>query len=108
MMAIKQLSAPQLKIKIDNQELLLLLDVREPNEFHYAHIADSVLIPLNQIPARLNELDKQQAIVVICHHGMRSQQAALYLEHAGFSDIANLQGGIDAWSVHCDMSVPRY
>jgi rhodanese-related sulfurtransferase len=107
-MSIKQLSAPQLKIKIDQQEPLLLLDVREPNEFHYAHIANSVLIPLNQIPQRLNELNKQQEIVCVCHHGMRSQQAALYLEHAGFSNLANLQGGIDAWSVLCDTSVPRY
>jgi rhodanese-related sulfurtransferase len=107
-MAIKQLSAPELKTKLDNQEPLLLLDVRELNEFHYARLDNSVLIPLNQIPARLNELDKQQAIVVVCHHGMRSQQAALYLEHAGFSDIANLHGGIDAWSVQCDSSVPRY
>jgi rhodanese-related sulfurtransferase len=107
-MAIKQLSAPQLKIKIDQQEPLLLLDVREPNEFHYAHIANSVLIPLNQIPQRLSELNKQQEIVCVCHHGMRSQQAALYLEHTGFSNLANLQGGIDSWSVLCDTSVPRY
>ena len=107
-MAITQLSAPELKTKLDNQERLFLLDVREPNEFHYAHIENSVLIPLNQIPARINELDKQQTIVVICHHGMRSQQAALYLEHAGFNDLANLPGGIEAWSVYCDTSVPRY
>jgi rhodanese-related sulfurtransferase len=107
-MAIKQLSVTDLKIKIDNQEPLLLLDVREPNEFQYAHIANSVLIPLGQISVRLDELNKQQAIVVICHHGFRSQQVALYLEHSDFSDIANLHGGIDAWSVYCDTSVPRY
>ncbi|MSP28838.1 MAG: rhodanese [Methylococcales bacterium] len=105
---MKQLSAPELKTKIDKLEPLFLLDVREPNEFCYAHIENSVLIPLSQIPARLDELDKQQAIVVICHHGMRSQQAALYLEHAGFSDISNLQGGINAWSMLCDNTVPRY
>lgn len=107
-MAIKQLSAPQLKTKIDNQEPLFLLDVREIGEFEYAHIENSVLIPLGQIPKRLHELDKQQAIVLICHHGMRSQQAALYLEHSGFTNLANLKGGIDAWSVLCDTSVPRY
>jgi rhodanese-related sulfurtransferase len=107
-MAIKQLSAPELKTKIDKLELLFLLDVREPNEFQYAHLDNSVLIPLNQLPQRLNELDKQQEIIVICHHGMRSQQAAQYLEHSGFSDISNLQGGIDAWSVLCEPSVPRY
>lgn len=107
-MAIKQLSAPQLKIKIDTLEPLFLLDVREPNEFQYAHIANSVLIPLHQLPERLNELDKQQEIIVICHHGMRSQQAALYLEYSGFTNLANLQGGTDAWSVLCDNTMPRY
>jgi len=107
-MAITQLSAPELKAKIDNQEALFLLDVREPNEFHYAHIENSVLIPLHQIPARLDELDKQQTIVVICHHGMRSQQAALYLEHAGFNNLANLHGGVEAWAVYCEPSMPRY
>lgn len=107
-MAIKQLSTTDLKTKIDNQEPLFLLDVREPNEFHYVHLDNSVLIPLHQLPERLNELDKQQTIVCVCHHGMRSQQAALYLEYAGFSNLANLQGGIDAWSMLCDTSMPRY
>ncbi len=107
-MAIKQLSVTELKIKIDNQEPLFLLDVREPNEFEYAHINNSVLIPLGQIPQRLDELNKQQLIVCVCHHGFRSQQVALYLEHSGFDELANLKGGIDAWSVLCDDSVPRY
>ena len=95
-------------IKIDNQEPLFLLDVREPNEFQYAHLNNSLLIPLHQIPERMSELNKQQAIICVCHHGFRSQQVALYLEYSGFTDIANLKGGIDAWSVLCDDSVPRY
>lgn len=107
-MAITQLSVTELKTKIDNQEAVFLLDVREPHEFKYARIDSSVLIPLNQIPERLDELDKQQAIVCVCHHGFRSQQAALFLVHSGFTNIANLKGGIDAWSLHCDDSVPRY
>ncbi len=107
-MAIKQLSVTELKIKIDNQEPLFLLDVREPNEFEYAHINNSVLIPLGQIPQRLDELNKQRLIVCVCHHGFRSQQVALCLEHSGFDELANLKGGIDAWSVLCDDSVPRY
>jgi len=84
------------------------LDVREAHEFNYASITGSTLIPLNQLPARLAELDKNLAIVVICHHGMRSMQAATFLEHSGFTQIANLQGGIDAWSRDCDSSVRRY
>jgi rhodanese-related sulfurtransferase len=61
-----------------------------------------------QLPKRLNELDKQQEIIMICHHEVRSQHAAQTLEQSGFTDISNLQGGIDAWSVLCDTSVPRY
>ena len=107
-MTIKQLSATELKNKIQQGDSLFLLDVREPHEFQYAHIANSILIPLNQIPQRLAELDPQQDIVVICHHGMRSQQAAGFLERVGFNNIANLKGGIDAWSSDVDSSVAKY
>ncbi|MDD5320977.1 MAG: rhodanese-like domain-containing protein [Methylococcales bacterium] len=107
-MSVKQLSATELKNIIQQNEKLFLLDVREPDEFQYARIAGSVLIPLNQIPQRLSELDLEQEIVVICHHGMRSQQAAAYLVHSGFKNVANLTGGIDAWSCVCDSSVARY
>lgn|SRR5665647_310359 len=107
-MTVKKLSATELKNKIEQEEKLFLLDVREPNEYEYGHIANSVLIPLNQIPNRLSELDPEQEIVVICHHGMRSQQAANYLAQSGFKNISNLTGGIDAWSCNCDSSVRRY
>ena len=107
-MTVKQLSATELRNRLQQEEKPFLLDVREPNEFEYAHIPNSVLIPLNQIPKRLAELDSQQEIVVICHHGMRSQQAANYLVQSGYKNIANLSGGIDAWSCTCDSSVRRY
>ena len=107
-MTVKQLSATELKNKIQQGNTVFLLDVREPHEFQYASIVNSVLIPLNQIPQRLGELDPKRDIVVICHHGMRSQQAANYLERSGFNMIANLKGGIDAWSCDVDCSVPRY
>ena len=107
-MSVKQLSAIELKGKIEDNPALFLLDVREPHEFKYAKIAGSILIPLNELPQRIDELDKDQEIVVICHHGMRSQQAAYYLVHTGFKDISNLHGGIEAWSCQCDNSVPRY
>lgn len=105
---IKQILAVDLKDRLQNNEEFFLLDVREPNEFHYAHIENSVLIPLNEIPQRLTELDVQDDIVVICHHGLRSQQAAHFLVQAGFSQVTNLLGGIDAWSCLCDSSVRRY
>lgn len=107
-MTVKQLSAQELKNKIQDSVNLFLLDVREPNEFHFARIDNSVLIPLNQIPQRIGELDPNHEIVVICHHGMRSQQAALYLAQSGFNNVSNLSGGIDAWSCTCDSSVSRY
>lgn len=107
-MTVKQLTALQLKKRLEEAADLLLLDVREPIEFQYARINNSVLIPLNQLPDRIDELDPKQETVVICHHGIRSQQAAYFLADSGFVNIANLTGGIDAWSVHCDRIVPRY
>lgn len=107
-MPITQLLATQLQEKIRGDEDLLLLDVREPHEFEYARIEGSRLIPLNQIPERADELDPEQEIVVICHHGVRSMQASAYLDRCGFKKLFNLYGGIDAWSVDCDSSVPRY
>ena len=107
-MTVKKLSPRELKNKIQQHEKLFLLDVREPQEYQYCRIVNSVLIPLNQIPQRMGELDKNQEIVVICHHGMRSEQAANYLVKSGFKNISNLTGGIDAWSSACDSSVARY
>jgi rhodanese-related sulfurtransferase len=107
-MPINQWSPQQLRQSLKDDQPLLLLDVREPHEFAYAHIEGSLLIPLQQLPERLDELDAEQDIVVICHHGMRSQQACLFLEHSGYKRLNNLKGGIDAWSMVCDPSVPRY
>ena len=107
-MATQQLSAQELHAKLSNNEAVFLLDVREPPEFDYAHIEGSVLIPLNQVPKRLTEINTDLPIVVICHHGMRSQQAADYLAHVGYKNVANLQGGIDMWSRTVDDSVRRY
>ena len=107
-MSVKQISATELNNKIQNEEALFLLDVREPNEFQYARIDKSVLIPLNQIPQRIGELDPQQNIVVICHHGVRSRQVAYYLERAGFRNVVNLEGGVDAWARDVDPHMPTY
>ncbi|PPC91483.1 MAG: rhodanese [Methylobacter sp.] len=107
-MQINQMTPVELKQELENQTPLFLLDVREPIEFRYAKIEGSVLIPLNQLSERLDELDKAQHVVVICHHGMRSLQAANYLVHYGFEQVSNLIGGVDAWSLQCDNQVPRY
>ncbi len=86
----------------------VLLDVREPQEYDICHIPDSVLIPMQQIPQRLNELNKEQEIVVICHHGMRSAQVGMFLEQNGFKNIINLMGGVAAWAEDVDPKMPRY
>jgi rhodanese-related sulfurtransferase len=107
-MAIKQISAIALQQRLADGELVFLLDVREPNEFNYAHIKGSVLMPLNQIPERLAELDPEQEMVIICHHGIRSLQAADYLRQQGFRYVVNLTGGVAAWASDCDLTMPRY
>ena len=87
-----------------------LLDVREPEEHALAAIPNSILIPLGQITGRASELCawQQDEIVVYCHHGIRSRHAIHLLTQLGFSNLANLSGGIDAWSTAVDPKVPRY
>lgn len=86
----------------------VLLDVREPWEVETASIAGCVSIPMQEIPARSEELDDEAPIVCICHHGARSANVAMFLESRGFTQMFNLQGGIDAWSHLVDASVPKY
>jgi len=107
-MSVIQISAKGLRNILQKEIKPLLLDVRENNEFEYAHIKGSQHIPMDQIPDKLNEIDSDAACVVICHHGIRSQYVASFLVHSGFSNIYNLSGGIDAWSVECDNTVSRY
>jgi rhodanese-related sulfurtransferase len=85
-----------------------LVDVREPWEFQLAHIAGSKHVPMGEIPARVDELDRMHPTVVICHHGVRSLQVVAYLQRLGFTNLHNLSGGIDAWSRQVDPSVPVY
>jgi rhodanese-related sulfurtransferase len=87
---------------------LFLLDVREPDEREAAAILPSAHIPMRDVPARIAELPKDKEIVVYCHTGMRSMMIAGFLESRGFDRVTNLAGGIDAWSVTVDPSVPRY
>jgi len=67
-----------------------------------------LVIPMNDIPGRLAELDPQRPVAVLCHHGARSQRVAMFLASNGFATVANVAGGIDAWSLERDASVPRY
>jgi len=86
----------------------LLLDVREPWEFQTCRIAGSTHVPMNQVAARKDELNDAADVVVICHHGGRSMQVAMFLEKNGFSKVHNLAGGVDQWAKTVDPSMPVY
>ena len=90
----------------------VLLDVREPNELRVASVkADGfelVTIPMGVIPPRLNELNPDQPVACLCHHGARSMQVAAFLKARGFDHVANIAGGINAWSTELDPSIARY
>jgi adenylyltransferase/sulfurtransferase len=87
---------------------LVLVDVREPHEWEIAHIDGARLIPLSQLPDRLNELDGHSEIVTQCHHGSRSLKALEILKGAGYGKVRSLAGGIDAWAEQIEPGMPRY
>ena len=97
-----------LKRWLDAGRAVTVLDVRNPQEYEICRIEGSMLIPLPELPERLRELDGDRPIVVHCHHGPRSTRATLFLQQQGFEKTWNLAGGIDAWSLEVDPSVPRY
>lgn len=85
-----------------------IIDVREPWEHDIAHLEGSELIPLSSLPLRVSELDPSARYALLCHHGMRSEMAANWLQQQGFTQLINIAGGIDAWSVEVNPSLPRY
>ncbi|MBV9868011.1 MAG: molybdopterin-synthase adenylyltransferase MoeB [Abitibacteriaceae bacterium] len=106
--AQEQITARQLKEMMEAGRRLTLLDVREPQEWDITHLPDAKLIPLNDLPDRMNELDTADDIVAYCHHGMRSAKAIGFLQKMGYKKLKNLAGGIDAWAVNVDPEMPRY
>lgn len=90
------------------QHAVQLLDVREPWEHELCHIAGDLHIPMGQIPERLADIPQHRPLIVVCHHGMRSYQVAEFLLARGFADVANLDGGIDAWARAVDPTLARY
>lgn len=90
----------------------VVLDVREPRELAVASLQpqgfELLAIPMNQLPARLAELDPGRPVACLCHHGTRSQRVALFLASNGFGQVANIAGGIEAWALERDAAVPRY
>ena len=90
------------------REAPLLVDVREPWEYAFCRIDCSVSMPLGEIASRHSELPRDRPLVLICHHGRRSQHAAMLLAGAGFSQVHNLQGGVEAWAAEVDPAMKRY
>ena len=104
---VPQLTVHELKHKLDAGEDVLVLDVREPYEYQIANIGGK-LIPQNEVPQRLAEIPRDREIVVQCLSGGRSQRVAEFLVQSGYDKVANLAGGIRAWSAEIDPSVPQY
>ncbi|MCC7460737.1 MAG: hypothetical protein IT286_05485 [Proteobacteria bacterium] len=105
---IGKMSVKELETKIKNNERPFLLDVREPFERDICKLTDDLNIPLKDLPTRAEELDKTKEIVIYCRSGGRSQQACLYLQEQGFTNVINLTGGVLAWSDYVDPSMPKY
>src|SRR6201981_1194565 len=94
-----EITPEEVKSKLDQGEQFLLLDVREPWEFETARIDGAKLMPMGDVPTRAHqELDPEDSIVVICHHGMRSMNVTAWLRQQGFEKAQSMRGGIDAWS----------
>lgn len=106
---IKPLGVRELKDRLKTKgDKPVILDVREDWEWRTCHLPDAVHIPMRQIPMRTSDLPMDAEIVVLCHHGIRSQQVANFLAQHGFKNLYNLTGGIDAWAKDVDPTMPIY
>jgi rhodanese-related sulfurtransferase len=107
---IRQISPRDLKQWLDDDKrpAPVLLDVREPWEFGVCRIEGAQHVPMRTIPLRLAELDPNSELVVICHHGARSYQVAMFLQHQGFNNLYNLYGGVAGWAREVDPRMPTY
>jgi sulfur-carrier protein adenylyltransferase/sulfurtransferase len=106
---IEEISATDLKRRMDAGEDIQLIDVRQPEEWAFAKIEGAKLIPLGEILNRMDELDENRETVLHCKAGMRSANAVQALQRAGFKgELKNLKGGITAWSNEVDPKVPKY
>jgi rhodanese-related sulfurtransferase len=99
----------ELKARLDRGDTFRLIDVREPDEWALGHLSKAELIPLSQFQQRGPvELSPEESVVLYCHHGMRSGRAQGFLKAQGFTNVLNLTGGIDAWSLEVDPTMKRY
>jgi len=106
-MSVPEIQVEELKQRLDAGESLFLLDVREEREYAISNIG-GLLIPLGELPARVNELDTDREVVALCKMGARGAKAVAFLREAGFNKVSNLSGGIYAWSERVDPQVAKY
>ena len=107
-MGFKTIRPGELDERMRRGDDLLVIDVREPEEFEVARVEGSLLLPLSRFGEWAATLDPERETVLLCHHGIRSAQACAALSRQGFAKLHNLAGGIDRWSVEVDPTVPRY
>jgi rhodanese-related sulfurtransferase len=111
---VKEISPKELSALLsDGARTPVVLDVRQPEEFERGHLAGSLLLPLMELPQRLSEFvsacgGRDREVVVVCRVGQRSARAAEWLIAQGFSDVANLVGGLNAYSAEVDPTLPQY
>lgn len=106
-----EMSPRELKDLQEKGESVVLIDVREPQEFAVASIADSQLVPMQTVPGQLESIQaiaKESSLAILCHHGMRSLNVTMWLRRQGIENCFSVSGGIDRWSQEIDSSVPRY
>jgi rhodanese-related sulfurtransferase len=110
-MDMLEISARDAEQRLKEDGAAVLIDVREPEEFALSHIEGARLIPMQSIPAQLQQLEAladDSALLILCHHGVRSLQVAAWLRERGIENSYSISGGIDQWSREVDSSVPRY
>ena len=103
-----EINCENLKRKIDNKEDIVILDVRERWEYSIVNLKNSTLMPMRELREGIKKLDKNKAIIILCHTGDRSSYAARYLIQNEFKNVKNLEGGINAWATRIDNSLKRY
>jgi rhodanese-related sulfurtransferase len=105
---MKQMPPQELKARMDSGQKLAILDVREVLETEICRLPEAVNIPMNEVQARLGELDPGREWVVYCHHGVRSAAVVRFLQKQGFQQVSNLAGGIARWALAVDPTLPQY
>ncbi len=105
-----EISCQQAQAMLDGENAPVLIDCREHHEYEFCHIKGAILVPLSDFAGKVELVlqRKDQDTIVYCHHGVRSLYAAQYLHQHGFSKAMSMHGGIDAWSLKIDSSIPRY